>query len=78
MKVYKITGTFLMGDSSQHFTKEIMGKGKSEALQRLYSVLGSKHKVKRRNIKITKMTEIKPEKIEDPILKFQVGGKVDK
>ena len=78
MKVYRISGTFLMGDNTQHFTKEILGKGKADAVEIIYSILGSKHKVKRRNIKFTKITEIKAEKAEDPIVQHLAGGKVDK
>jgi large subunit ribosomal protein LX len=74
MKIYKITGTFLMGDAHQQFTKEVLGKGKSDATERLYSELGSKHKVNRRNISIEKITEIKPEKVEDPIIKYKAGA----
>ena len=77
MKVYRVTGTFLMGESYQQFTKEIIGTGKSEAIERLYSDLGSKHYVNRRNIKIEKISEIKPNKIEDPIIKFKAGVKND-
>ena len=78
MKIYKITGTFLMGTDSQPFTKEVLGKGKTDALETLYSDLGSKHKVKRRNIKIGKITEIKLNKVKDPIVQYKAGGKVDK
>jgi len=77
MKVYRISGTFLMGNSNQIFTKEIIGKGKSEALELLYSDLGSKHNVNRRNIKIEKITEIKPGNIEDPIVRYKAGVKDD-
>ena len=77
MKVYRITGSFLMGTNYQHFTKEIIGTGKSEAIERLYSDLGSKHYVNRRNIKIEKISEIKPNKIEDPIVKYKAGVKDD-
>lgn len=73
MKIFRISGTFLMGNSKQEFTKEIIGKGKSEAIERLYSELGSKHNVNRRNIKIQKIKEVKPESVEDPIVKFKAG-----
>lgn len=75
MKIYRITGSFMMGETYQEFTKEIIGKGKIEALERLYSDLGSKHKVKRRNIKLKKMTEIKIDKVENPLVKYQAGAK---
>jgi large subunit ribosomal protein LX len=66
-----------MGDSNQTFTKEVIGKGKADAVQTLYSDLGSKHKVKRRNIKLKKVTEIPLDKVKDPIIRFKAGGKND-
>lgn len=75
MKIYRISGKFLMGNKYQEFTKEMIGKGKSEALERLYSILGSKHNVGRRYIKVEKITQIKPESAEDPLVRFKVGEK---
>jgi len=75
MNVYRISGKFLMGRKYQVFTKEMIGKGKSEALERLYSIIGSKHNVERRYIKVEKITQIKPESAEDPLVRYKVGVK---
>ncbi len=69
VKVFRIFGYMLIGTSSapewRKFVKEIRAVKLSDALEKLYSELGSKHKVKRSNIKILKVEEIKPEEAQD-------------
>ena len=52
-KVYKITGKFLMGERWRPFTKEVIAKTKENAKEILLSDVGSKHRVKRRNIEFS-------------------------
>jgi large subunit ribosomal protein LX len=48
---------------------------KSEhAVEKVYTELGSKHRVKRFHIKITSVEEVPPEQIEDPLLKKFITG----
>ncbi len=56
-KLFKITGKFFMGNKYQKFSKEIVALKKEDALELVYSDLGSKHKVKRTQIKIEKIEE---------------------
>ncbi|MCC6058289.1 MAG: 50S ribosomal protein L18a [Desulfurococcaceae archaeon] len=69
VKVYRITGFMLIGQDKYpqwaKFVKEIRALKPEHAIERLYSELGSKHKVKRANIKIVDIVEIKPEEAED-------------
>jgi len=74
MKAFRVTGTFRMGRSKQDFTKEVASNDKKEAAESVLSDLGSKHKVKRYDIDIDKVKEIKPEEISDTIVAFKVGG----
>ncbi len=75
MKAYKISGTFKMGSVEQNpFTIELAAKRKDEAVNKLYSILGSKHGVKRREVKITEVKSLKKEEIEDPVVRYQVTG----
>ena len=46
-----------MGNKYQKFSKEIVALKKEDALELVYSDLGSKHKVKRTQIKIEKIEE---------------------
>ncbi|NPA97727.1 MAG: 50S ribosomal protein L18a [Crenarchaeota archaeon] len=69
VKVFRIYGYMLIGVSHapewRKFVKEIRAAKLSDAIEKLYSELGSKHKVKRSNIKILKVEEIKPEEAQD-------------
>ncbi len=72
MKVYRVAGKFLMGEIWQPFRKEIIGNSEEEAKERIYSILGSRHKVKRRMIKIESIEEIQKNEISDPVIKYMV------
>ena len=72
MKVYRIEGKFLMGKIWQPFSKEVIGNDENEAKERLFSLLGSRHRVKRRMIKVETIKEVSKEEIEDPVIKYLV------
>jgi len=72
MKVYRVEGKFLMGKIWQPFSKEIIGNDENEARERLFSILGSRHRVKRRMIKIDSIREVNKEEIGDPVVKYMV------
>lgn len=72
MKAFKVKGKFLMGDRWQGFTKEVAGKDEIEVAERIYSVLGSKHRVKRAKIKISEVQEIPLNKLSDPLTMYQL------
>ena len=55
------------------FVKELPALSEQQALERVFSEVGSKHKVKRRLIHIEEATEIKPEEAKDPQIKAMVG-----
>lgn len=78
MKPYRISGTFLMGDAWSPFKKEVAAKDQVDAVKRLYSDLGSKHRVKRRNIRITSVEELPEDQVQDPIVGFLIKGGTEK
>ncbi|PTD94039.1 50S ribosomal protein L18a [archaeon SCG-AAA382B04] len=50
---FEIKGYFKMGKTShQKFRKEVEAKNKEFAKEKVYSIIGSKHRVKRRDIEI--------------------------
>jgi large subunit ribosomal protein LX len=51
------------------FRKEVRALKPEDAVEKIYMDLGSKHRVKRFQIKIVKVEEISPEQIERPIVK---------
>ena len=62
-----------MGTDRQYFAKEITGKDEQQARENLYSILGSKHRVKRPKIWIDEVAELGEEEILDPVVKFKVA-----
>lgn len=66
MQVYRISGWFKQGLYRQKFTRELLALSKEQALERIYSEFGSRHKLKRNQINIEGVVEIKPEDVTDP------------
>lgn len=73
IKIFRIYGYMLIGHDSvpewRKFVKEIRALKLEHALEKLYSELGSKHKVKRAHIKILKVEEISPDQAIDRYVK---------
>ncbi len=74
MKAFKVTGSFRMGRKPSPFTKEVAAKDKKAAEESIFSDLGSKHKVKRYDITIDKVTELKPDEVTDSAISFKIGA----
>ncbi len=68
MKVFRATGTFKMGRRWQSFSKEVTGEDEDAVKEKVLSIFGSKHRVKRTNIKINNIEEIPEEDVEDMVL----------
>ncbi|UXD21519.1 50S ribosomal protein LX [Ignicoccus pacificus DSM 13166] len=69
VKFYKISGYMLIShDKNPRWQKfEIIRRGTKpeDVMERVYSELGSRHKLRRYHIKIENVTEVKEEEIED-------------
>lgn len=81
MKAFRVKGKFIMGKSImsknwQRFSKEVASLNKEEAKERVYSDLGSKHRVKRRNIKVEEIEEIAEDEITNSRVKYSVSSSV--
>lgn len=72
MKAYRIKGEFLMKNVWQPFTKEIEGEDEEEAVEKILSIIGSLHKVKRKMIKIEEIKELQKDEISNPVVKYKV------
>jgi len=55
------------------FVKELPALSEQQAIERIYSEVGSKHKVKRNLINIEEVAEIKPEEAKDPRIRAMVS-----
>lgn len=68
-KIFRIKGSFVMGSETQVFTKEFRAIKEEDIYEKLYSIFGSKHGIKRNQIKVDSIEEITEDEVEDPIVK---------
>jgi large subunit ribosomal protein LX len=73
MKAYKVTGEINKPNLATAFVKEVLADKSEHAVEKVYSEIGSKHRVKRCHIKISDVREISPDQIENPILKKMIA-----
>ncbi|MDR0318428.1 MAG: 50S ribosomal protein L18a [Nitrososphaerota archaeon] len=74
MKVFRVTGKINKPNFATPFSKEIMAEKKEHAIEKVYTEIGSKHRVKRFQITIEDTTEVPTDQIENEILKKIVLG----
>ena len=58
---YEVKGTFRMGEDWMPYTKVIEAPNEKQAQERVFTVFGSKHNLKRRYIKIDAVSPVKTE-----------------
>lgn len=73
MKPFRVTGRFDMGRIPTPFTIETIGADESAARDRVYSTIGSKHRVNRHGIKIESVTELTPDQLTDPVIEKKLS-----
>jgi len=73
VKIYRITGLMLIAQDRlprwQKFTAEVRALKPEHAIEKVVSELGSRHKVKRSNIKIVKVEEISLDEVQSKYIK---------
>jgi large subunit ribosomal protein LX len=74
VKVFRVTGKIKKPNFQTDFSKEVRALKPEDAVEKIYMLLGSKHRVKRFQMSISKVEEIKPEEIEDLIMKKLTPG----
>ncbi|MEM2118330.1 MAG: 50S ribosomal protein L18Ae [Candidatus Bathyarchaeia archaeon] len=74
MKVFRVSGEIQKPNLKTSFKKEVVAMKQEHAIEKVYTELGSKHRVKRYHIKIANVEEIQPQDIENPLLKKLVVG----
>ena len=68
-KIYRVKGTFVMGDEFHKFTKEYKATCEDDVAEKIFARFGSKHGINRNQISIQSIEEIAPEDVQDPIVK---------
>jgi large subunit ribosomal protein LX len=74
MKVFRVTGEINKPNLATTFAKEILAEKSEHAIEKVYTEIGSRHRVKRFHIKIESAVEISADEIKDEILKKYVLG----
>lgn len=72
-KIFRISGWFKQGSEKLVFSRELPALSEKHALERIYSEVGSKHRVKRNLIHIEDVVEIQPEEVKDTRVKALLG-----
>lgn len=65
IKVFRVKGWFKHDNRRQAFTKELRALSERHVLERVYSEIGSRHRVKRNLIHVSEISEINPEEAKD-------------
>lgn len=73
VKTFRIKGWFKHDGNRQGFTKEMRSMSKEDAIECLYSEMGSKHGIERNLTHISKIEEIKPKEAKDPRIRELAG-----
>lgn len=72
VKYFKVEGRMLISHDRypkwQKFKKEVRALKAEDAIEKVYSELGSRHKVRRAHIKIESVKEISLEEVTNPLL----------
>lgn len=75
-KIFRITGEIKKPGWQASFKKELKAMKSEDALEKIYKDLGSKHRAKRFQIKISSIEEIRPEEAEDVIIRKLIEGEI--
>jgi large subunit ribosomal protein LX len=74
VKVFRVIGKIRKPNFQTEFKKEVRALKPEDAVEKVYMLLGSKHRVKRYQMTISKVEEIAPGEIEDILVKKMTPG----
>lgn len=77
MKVFRITGEIQKPNLQTSFRREVVALKPEHAVEKVYTELGSKHRVKRFQIRITSVEEIPPEEVRNPLIRKLMIGEMN-
>lgn len=76
-KIWRASGDYKKKKRTFTFSRELLGEKESHIREKILSELGSRHRVKRKEINITEIKEIKPEEVTDLDLRKILGLETD-
>lgn len=74
VKVFRVSGEINKPNYQTSFRKEIRALKPEHAVEEVYKELGSKHRVKRFQIKIVSVEAISLQEVENPVVKKLAAG----
>ena len=74
VKVYRVSGKIHKPNFKTEFQKEVRALNPEDATEKVYMLLGSKHRVKRFQMKILKVEEVAPKDVKDIIMRKMTPG----
>ncbi len=74
MKAFLVRGTFRMARDWTKFAKEVAADDEKAAVEHVLSDFGSKHRVRRSYIRIKDVAAVPLDQVQDPVVRFRVGG----
>lgn len=76
MKVFRITGEIQKPNLQTPFRREVVALKPEHAVEKVYTEIGSRHRVKRFQIKIISIEEISPEEARNPLIRKLTMGEM--
>ena len=77
VKVFRVSGKINKPNFKTEFQKEGRALNPEDATEKVYMLLGSKHRVKRFQMKIYKVEEVNPKDIKDILVRKMTPGAED-
>lgn len=74
LKVFRVSGEIRKPNLETRFRKEVIALKPEQAVEKVYTELGSRHRVKRFHIKIGMVEEIPVQEIENPLIRKLIAG----
>ena len=73
MKAFRAHGSYRAGKRDQPFSVDVVATDEDEAMERVLSTFGSRHRVRRRFILVDGITEIDPVASSAPVVQAHFG-----
>jgi len=74
VKVFRVSGKISKPNFQTEFRKEVRALKPEDAVEKVFTELGSRHRVRRYQMTISKVEELSPDEIEDVLLKKMTQG----
>ena len=76
-KIWRATGAYMKNKRSLTFSRELLAEKEAHVREKILSELGSRHRVKRKEIHIAEIKEIKPEEVTNFEIRKILGLEIE-